>query len=49
MGIFYGRKLKLELHEFLRPEKMFDSFDRLREEIAKNKEQAVRYFEENKI
>jgi hypothetical protein len=28
---------------------MFDSFDSLREEIAKNKEQAVRYFEENKI
>ena len=48
-GDLYGRKLKLELHEFLRPEKMFDSFDSLREEIAKNKEQAVRYFEENKI
>ena len=48
-GDLYGRKLKLELHEFLRPEKMFDSFDSLREEIAKNKEQAVRYFEKNKI
>ena len=48
-GDLYGRNLKLELHEFLRPEKMFDSFDSLREEIAKNKEQAVRYFEENKI
>lgn len=48
-GDLYGRKLKLELHEFLRPEKMFDSFDSLREEIAKNKEQAVRYFEENGI
>lgn len=43
-GDLYGRKLRLELHKFLRPEKTFGSFDELRAEIARNTQQTREYF-----
>ncbi len=44
-GDLYGKQLRLELHEFLRPEQKFDSLDQLREEIEKNAAQTLEFFQ----
>ncbi|MBE6837584.1 MAG: bifunctional riboflavin kinase/FAD synthetase [Ruminococcus sp.] len=44
-GDLYGKKLRLSLYEFIREEKKFQSLDELKEEIAKNKKYAEKYFE----
>ena len=44
-GDLYGQKLTLCLYEFIRAEKKFGSLDELKEEIAKNKNFAEKYFE----
>ncbi|MFI3206977.1 MAG: bifunctional riboflavin kinase/FAD synthetase [Clostridia bacterium] len=41
----YGMKIKVELIEFIREEKKFDSLDKLREEIGKDAEKAKNIFE----
>ena len=46
-GDLYGKNVRLELFEFLRPEKRFESIDELKAEIRRNTMQAQRYFEEN--
>ena len=43
-GDLYGRTLRLELCEFIRAEKKFESLDELKEEIARNKKFAEKYF-----
>ena len=43
-GDLYGKKLKLELFEFVREEKKFDSFEAVKAEIGKNKQFAIDYF-----
>ncbi|MGN1133037.1 MAG: bifunctional riboflavin kinase/FAD synthetase [Oscillospiraceae bacterium] len=43
-GDLYGQKIKLELCEFVRPERKFDSFEELRAEIQRNTEFTVNYF-----
>lgn len=45
-GDLYGRKIKIELYKFVRPEKMFESFDELKAEIAGNTEFTKQYFAE---
>ena len=39
-GDLYGREIEIELFEFIRPEKKFDSFDALKAEIKRNTEYA---------
>ena len=39
-----GDRLKVEWHRFLRPERKFENFEALREQIAKDEEQACRFF-----
>ncbi|MDE6148724.1 MAG: bifunctional riboflavin kinase/FAD synthetase [Ruminococcus sp.] len=48
-GDLYGREIKIELCEFVRPEKYFDSFDSLKAEIGRNIEFTKQYFKNNKI
>ena len=43
-GNLYGKKLKLELFEFVRDEKKFDSFEEVKAEIGRNKQFAINYF-----
>lgn len=43
-GDLYGRRLKVELHQQLRQEMRFASFDALREQIARDALQAREYF-----
>ena len=43
-GDLYGKKLKLELFEFVREEKKFDSFEAVKAEIGRNKQFAINYF-----
>jgi riboflavin kinase/FMN adenylyltransferase len=43
-GDLYGRTLRLELCEFIRAEKKFESLDELKEEIARNKKYAEKFF-----
>lgn len=40
----YGKEAKVELHEFIRPERTFESVEALKEEIRKNELQAREYF-----
>ena len=44
-GDLYGRMLEIELYDFIRPERRFDSFDALKAEIKKNTLQAKAIFE----
>ena len=44
-GDLYGKSITLFFHEFLRPEKKFDSLEDLREEIQKNAVQTRKFFE----
>ena len=44
-GDLYGKSITLFFHEFLRPEKKFDSLEDLREEIQKNAAQTRKFFE----
>ena len=48
-GDLYGKKVKLQLYEFLRPEKRFDSIDELKSEIRRNTLQAAVYFKEHSV
>lgn len=43
-GDLYGRELELELYEFVRPERTFDSFEQLKAEIGRNIEFTKEYF-----
>lgn len=43
-GDLYGRELELRLFEFIRPEKTFESFEALRDEISRNTEYTKNYF-----
>lgn len=40
----YGKEAKVELHEFIRPERTFNSVEALKEEIRKNERQAREFF-----
>lgn len=40
----YGKEAKVEFHDFIRPERTFDSVEALKEEIRKNEQQAREYF-----
>ncbi len=42
-GDLYGRRLSLEFHEFLRPERKFSSLEAMREEILRNARQTQEY------
>ena len=44
-GNLYGKTIKLEFHQFLRPEKKFDSLADLQAEIQKNAAQTRDFFE----
>lgn len=43
-GDLYGREIEIELYEFIRPERKFDSFDELRAEIKRNTEYACKAY-----
>ncbi len=45
-GDLYGTTILVEYHRFLRPETKFDGIDALREEILRNAEQTLAYFQE---
>ena len=46
-GDLYGKTITLEFHQFLRPERKFDSLNELQTEIRKNARQTREYFKEN--
>lgn len=46
-GDLYGRKIRVSLLEFLRPERKFSSLDELKEEVQKNAVQASEIAEKN--
>ena len=46
-GDLYGRRITLEFHKFLRPERKFDSLEELRREIRKNAEETKEFFEKS--
>ena len=46
-GDLYGRRLTLEFHRFLRPERKFDSLEELRCEIWKNAEETKEFFKKS--
>lgn len=48
-GDLYGKKLTVEFYELLREEKRFDSLDALKEQIGKDIENSISYFEKRKI
>ena len=41
----YGKEARVAFHEFIRPEKKFESVEAMREEIERNEEQVRGYFE----
>lgn len=43
-GDLYGREVRLHFHDFLRPERKFDSLEALRAEVMHNAEQAEAFF-----
>ena len=48
-GDLYGKKVELQLYEFLRPEKRFESIEELKSEIRRNTLQAAVYFKQNPV
>lgn len=46
-GDLYGRTVRVDLMQFLRPERKFSGLDELKMEIIKNGEQAKEYFHKN--
>ena len=44
-GDLYGREVRLHFHDFLRPERKFDSLEELRAEVMHNAEQAEAFFQ----
>ena len=48
-GDLYGRCLRLEFYEFLRPEQKFSSLEDLRQEVLRNAAQTREYFEKTGI
>ncbi|MEN9335907.1 MAG: Riboflavin biosynthesis protein RibF [Bacteroidota bacterium] len=44
----YGENITIEFIEYIRPEQKFENLDALKLQIAKDKEQAIRYFESPK-
>ena len=47
-GNLYGRQARLEFHRFLRPERRFESFEQLSEQIRRDAEEARIYFDQRK-
>ena len=47
-GNLYGRQARLEFHRFLRPERKFESFEQLSEQIRRDAEEARIYFDQRK-
>lgn len=43
-GDLYGKEIDLHLYEYLRPEKKFDSLEKLKQEIQKNAQQTLNIF-----
>lgn len=48
-GDLYGRTLDIELYEFVRPERVFPSFEELKAEIGRNTEFTRRYFKNSDV
>lgn len=46
-GDLYGKRITLEFHAFLRPERKFDSLEALQREILKNAAKTRNFFEKN--
>ena len=46
-GDLYGKEIDLELYEFIRDERKFESFEELKAEIGRNTEFARKYFDGN--
>ena len=46
-GDLYGKRITLEFHAFLRPERKFDSLEALQREILKNAAKTRNIFEKN--
>ncbi len=44
-GDLYGKWIEVQLLDFIRPEKKFDSLEQLREQIERDKETSLAYFE----
>ena len=44
-GDLYGREVRLHFHDFLRPERKFDSLEELRAEVMRNAAQAEAFFQ----
>ncbi len=42
----YGRKIRIDFYEFIRPERTFADLEALKREIRKNEKQARRFFQE---
>ena len=40
----YGKKLRVYMKKYLRPEFKFESFDALRHQLAKDKQASLEYF-----
>lgn len=47
-GDLYGKEVRVEFHRFMRPEEKFSSLDALKKQIAKDREEARRFWEEKK-
>ena len=48
-GDLYGREITLEFYKFLRPEQKFPSLEALQEEIRRNADQTVQYFQTRQL
>lgn len=46
-GDLYGENIAIELYEFIRAERRFESFDELKAEISRNTEFTIKFFDEN--
>lgn len=45
-GDLYGQNISMEFHKYLRPERRFDSLEKLKAEVMRNAEETRAYFEE---